>query len=74
MKATPDTAIRVIATGCPAHNCGGRCLLRAHVRDGRIVRLETDDRPEDPARRRAPSCAPAPAAAPTCAASTIPTA
>lgn len=38
----------MIRTGCPAHNCGGRCLLRAHVRDGRIVRLETDDRPEDP--------------------------
>lgn len=38
---------RVIRTGCPAHNCGGRCLLRAHVRGGRIERLETDDRPED---------------------------
>ncbi len=39
---------KVIRTGCPAHNCGGRCLLRAHVQDGRILRLETDDRPEDP--------------------------
>lgn len=46
MPTDGDTT--VIRTGCPAHNCGGRCLLRAHVRDGRIVRLETDDRPEDP--------------------------
>jgi anaerobic dimethyl sulfoxide reductase subunit A len=38
-------------TACPAHNCGGRCLLKAHVAEGRIVRLETDDRPEDPVAR-----------------------
>jgi len=46
MTTTGTTAM--IRTGCPAHNCGGRCLLRAYVRDGRIVRLDTDDRPEDP--------------------------
>ncbi|MHC4852409.1 MAG: DMSO/selenate family reductase complex A subunit [Planctomycetota bacterium] len=38
---------RVIRTGCPAHNCGGRCLLKAYVRDGVITRLDTDDRPVD---------------------------
>jgi anaerobic dimethyl sulfoxide reductase subunit A len=32
--------------GCPAHNCGGRCLLIAHIQDGVITRLETDDRPD----------------------------
>jgi anaerobic dimethyl sulfoxide reductase subunit A len=37
---------RVVRVGCPAHNCGGRCLLKAHVRGGVIVRLETDDRPD----------------------------
>ncbi len=37
---------RVVRVGCPAHNCGGRCLLKAHIRDGVIVRLETDDRPD----------------------------
>jgi len=37
---------RVVRVGCPAHNCGGRCLLLAHVRDGRVVRLDADDRPD----------------------------
>ncbi len=45
---TAEGGTTVVRTGCPAHNCGGRCLLRAHVRDGRIVRIETDDRPEHP--------------------------
>jgi anaerobic selenocysteine-containing dehydrogenase len=39
---------RMIRTGCPAHNCGGRCLLQVFVRDGRIVRIDTDDRPGTP--------------------------
>ncbi len=38
---------RIVRTCCPAHNCGGRCLLVAHVRDGVIVRLDSDDRRYD---------------------------
>ena len=38
---------RIVRAGCPSHNCGGRCLLKLHVRDGRIVRIESDDRPGD---------------------------
>ena len=45
MKEIEET--RIVSTGCPAHNCGGRCLLRVHVRDGLITRIETDNRPED---------------------------
>ncbi len=37
---------RRVRVGCPAHNCGGRCLLIAHVKDGVITRLEADDRPD----------------------------
>ncbi len=32
---------RVIPSGC-CHDCGGRCVLRFHVRDGVIVRTESD--------------------------------
>jgi anaerobic dimethyl sulfoxide reductase subunit A len=40
---SPEHLARV---GCPAHNCGGRCLLIAHIADGVITRLDTDDRPD----------------------------
>ena len=40
--------VEVIPTGC-AHNCGGRCVLKAHRQDGVIVRITSDnDRPDDP--------------------------
>ncbi len=39
--------IRIVRTSCPAHNCGGRCLLVAHIQDGKIVRLNSDDREYD---------------------------
>lgn len=45
-----------IRVGCPAHNCGGRCLLVAHVVAGRIVQLETDDRPDTVAAPQLRAC------------------
>jgi anaerobic dimethyl sulfoxide reductase subunit A len=27
-------------------HCGGACLLKVHVKDGRVTRIETDDREE----------------------------
>ncbi|MGD9264417.1 MAG: molybdopterin-dependent oxidoreductase [Lysobacterales bacterium] len=38
---------KMFRVGCPSHNCGGRCLLKVHVRDNEITRIETDDRPGD---------------------------
>jgi DmsA/YnfE family anaerobic dimethyl sulfoxide reductase A subunit len=33
-----------VVTSTCGHNCGGRCAVNAHVRDGRIVRISTDPR------------------------------
>ncbi len=37
--------VKIINTGC-CHDCGGRCVLRAHVKDGKIIRFETDNTEE----------------------------
>jgi len=37
-----------IVTSTCGHNCGGRCVVNAHVRDGRIVHISTDARRWDP--------------------------
>ncbi|MBI4787635.1 MAG: molybdopterin-dependent oxidoreductase [Chloroflexi bacterium] len=47
---------RLVRVGCPAHNCGGRCLLIAHVQDGVITRLDTDDRPDTLAAPQLRAC------------------
>jgi len=44
---SPDPPFTVVPSGC-AHNCGGRCVLRAWVRGGRIERITSDARPDDP--------------------------
>jgi len=36
---TPD----MIRYGTTGHNCGSRCLTKAHVKDGRIIRFTTDE-------------------------------
>ncbi|MHA1728213.1 MAG: molybdopterin-dependent oxidoreductase [Promethearchaeota archaeon] len=40
-----DSEVRIINTGC-CHDCGGRCILRAHVKNGKIIRIETDNTEE----------------------------
>ncbi|MCJ7702102.1 MAG: molybdopterin-dependent oxidoreductase [Anaerolineales bacterium] len=46
-RTNPVGETQIVRTSCPAHNCGGRCLLVAHIRDGKIVRLDSDDRQYD---------------------------
>ncbi|WP_348981233.1 DMSO/selenate family reductase complex A subunit [Bacillus sp. DNRA2] len=40
---TPET----IVTTCSVNNCGGRCLIKAHVKDGVVVRVSTDGPSDD---------------------------
>lgn len=49
----PEQLVRV---GCPAHDCGGRCVLLAHIQDGVITRLDADDRPDSPAMPQLRAC------------------
>ncbi len=37
-----DEDITIVPTGC-CHDCGGRCILKAHVKDGKLLKLETDN-------------------------------
>ncbi len=46
-----------VVTSTCGHNCGGRCVVNAHVVDGRIARISTDARPFDPAHPPLPACA-----------------
>lgn len=39
-EAGPEEKIVPTSGG---HNCGGRCVIRAHVRDNRIVRISTEE-------------------------------
>jgi anaerobic dimethyl sulfoxide reductase subunit A len=42
MLASTDSKERIVSTS-GGHNCGGRCVIRVHVRDNRIVRISTED-------------------------------
>ena len=44
--ATPETGGTWVTAAC-WHNCGGRCLNKALVEDGVILRQKTDDTHED---------------------------
>jgi anaerobic dimethyl sulfoxide reductase subunit A len=47
----------VIVTSTCGHNCGGRCVVNAHVADGRIVKISTDPRRWTPELAPLTACA-----------------
>ena len=46
-----------VVTSTCGHNCGGRCVVNAHVSNGRIVRISTDTRRWNPDLPPLPACA-----------------
>ena len=43
-RVAPSSPDETVVTSTCGHNCGGRCVVNAHVRDGRIVKISTDPR------------------------------
>jgi anaerobic dimethyl sulfoxide reductase subunit A len=54
-QAEAAAATKVIAAVCN-NNCGGRCQVRAHVKDGVIVRISTDEAPDRAERPQLRAC------------------
>lgn len=59
-ETTPENAVleggKWVAAACP-HNCGGKCLVRAYIKDGVILRQSTDDfNTDDEINRQQRSC------------------
>lgn len=55
-RPTAKPGETVVTSTC-GHNCGGRCVVNAHVMDGKIARISTDMRPFDPEHPPLPACA-----------------
>jgi anaerobic dimethyl sulfoxide reductase subunit A len=43
---SPPAITETVFAGSAPHNCGGRCVTKAYVKDGVITRIVTDDRPD----------------------------
>ena len=50
-----DAGTSIVPVVCN-HDCGGRCRLLAHVRDGRVVRITTDEAPDSPDQPQLRAC------------------
>jgi DmsA/YnfE family anaerobic dimethyl sulfoxide reductase A subunit len=56
-RPNPRARGETVVTSTCGHNCGGRCVVNAHVREGRIVRISTDTRRWNAAHPPLPACA-----------------
>lgn len=46
-KAEAKEAVEEIISTCSITNCGGRCVIKAHIRDGIVTRISTDTQGAD---------------------------
>jgi anaerobic dimethyl sulfoxide reductase subunit A len=44
-QAAAESGITIVPSG-GYHNCGGRCILKGWVKDGTVIRITPDDRPD----------------------------
>jgi anaerobic dimethyl sulfoxide reductase subunit A len=54
---SPGRRGETVVTSTCGHNCGGRCVVNAHVLDDRIVHISTDARRWNPEHPPLPACA-----------------
>ncbi|QAR34003.1 twin-arginine translocation signal domain-containing protein [Geovibrio thiophilus] len=45
-RLTPPAITETVVAGAAPHNCGGRCVTKAYVKDGVIKRFVTDETPD----------------------------
>ncbi|HKU96330.1 MAG TPA: molybdopterin-dependent oxidoreductase [Vineibacter sp.] len=55
-RLKPRAGETIVTSTC-GHNCGGRCVVNAHVADGRIVKISTDPGKWNPELPPLPACA-----------------
>jgi anaerobic dimethyl sulfoxide reductase subunit A len=55
-RRAPRAGETIVTSTC-GHNCGGRCVVNAHVADGRIVKISTDPGRWNPELPPLPACA-----------------
>ncbi|HJQ58638.1 MAG TPA: molybdopterin-dependent oxidoreductase [Vineibacter sp.] len=55
-RLAPRAGETIVTSTC-GHNCGGRCVVNAHVADGRIVKISTDPGRWNPELPPLPACA-----------------
>ena len=55
-RPAPKAGETVVTSTC-GHNCGGRCVVNAHVVDGKIAKISTDSRRWNPDHPPLPACA-----------------
>jgi len=55
-RLAPRAGETIVTSTC-GHNCGGRCVVNAHVADGKIVKISTDPGRWNPELPPLPACA-----------------
>jgi len=50
-----DASVKIIPTA-GSNNCGGCCVVKGHVKDGIVIRLSTDDQPDEPNNPQIRAC------------------